>query len=67
MNARAVKILAPSLVLAGGHAAVAAVAVAAVAVAGHPSLDPRCQDGMLSLRAHPLPDLSLETGHKSVN
>lgn len=62
MNARAVKILAPSLVLAGGHAV-----VAAVAVAGHPSLDPRCQDGMLSLRAHPLPDLSLETGHKSVN
>lgn len=46
MNARAVKILAPSLALAGGHAAVAAVA--AVAVAGHPSLDPRCQDGMLT-------------------
>jgi len=54
--------LALGLVLAHSNAA-----VAAVAVAGSPSLDPHCQGGMLSRRAHPLPDLSLETGHKSVN
>lgn len=53
MDARAVKILALGPMLAGGN----------TAVAGHPC----CQDGMLSLRAHPLPDLLLEPGHKSVN
>lgn len=44
MNAKAVKILVLSLVLACSN-----VVVAAVVVAGHPSADPRCQDGMLSL------------------